>query len=506
MNRREWFVAIALAALAGCVPQAPADEANSSAAQEAVSQPAPAGPHVMPIRGAQLSPSIRSPQLRSSAPFSDGNGIDYHLGGILAGTPSVYLIFYGDWGTIATNSAWSIFIDWAERIGGSSYWGINTTYYDNSGNHVLNSVRFGGLWYDKGYSQGKSLDESAILRIVQSTLDNNELPRDTNGVYMVLTAADVQEGKFCSSYCGYHGHTGTTVSNGLKYAFIGNATACPGACIAGQNRFTSPNDNPIADGMVSVMTHELEETVTNPAAAGWYALNGEENGDLCAWNFGPTTTLPNGSQYNVALGDRRFLIQQDWLNANGGLCTLSYPHDTLAFDSGDTRRPTGLGDWKPGSYKSECGPNGAVTGLSSSTVLRETHAAFCTDEQPGQYSHQACRTVDFSGGDNRGTTATGDWDPGFPKGECGVNEYVAGVSQRTNGFVDSILCCAGAVSHAACTAHAFHSGDSRENPAVGDWDYGFNKADCGPGRFVAGVSRNTRSLQYSGANSLLCCQ
>jgi hypothetical protein len=143
-----------------------------------------------------------------------------------------------------------------------------------------------------------------------------------------------------------------------------------------------------------------------------------------------------------------------------------------------------------------------VTGLSEDPSSHIAHAAFCTDDST-KYAHQGCYARDFSSSDNRGTTATGDWDFGFYKGECGANEYVAGVSQRTNGAVDSILCCQGAVSHSACAARRFSSSDSREDSAAGDWDYGFYKGECGPGRYVAGVSRVTSSGR---PDAILCCQ
>ena len=76
--------------------------------------------------------------------------------------------------------------------------------------------------------------------------------------------------------------------------------------------------------MVNVVAHELEEAVTDPDLNAWYDWRGMENADKCAWKFGTTTTLPSGAKYNVTMNGHKYLIQQNWLNANGGLCTLSY--------------------------------------------------------------------------------------------------------------------------------------------------------------------------------------
>jgi hypothetical protein len=34
--------------------------------------------------------------------------------------------------------------------------------------------------------------------------------------------------------------------------------------------------------------------------------------------------LSNGAYYNMTLGSRNYLIQQNWVNASGGYCALKY--------------------------------------------------------------------------------------------------------------------------------------------------------------------------------------
>jgi hypothetical protein len=65
--------------------------------------------------------------------------------------------------------------------------------------------------------------------------------------------------------------------------------------------------------------------VTDPNLNAWYDRRGYENADKCAWTFGTTYTTSNGAQANMNLGGLNFLIQQNWVNANGGFCALSYP-------------------------------------------------------------------------------------------------------------------------------------------------------------------------------------
>jgi len=44
--------------------------------------------------------------------------------------------------------------------------------------------------------------------------------------------------------------------------------------------------------MATLVTHELEESVTDPDGNAWYDLNGNENGDLCVWTFGRLSRCP----------------------------------------------------------------------------------------------------------------------------------------------------------------------------------------------------------------------
>ena len=138
----------------------------------------------------------------------------------------------------------------------------------------------------------------------------------------MLTSADVNETSgFCTQYCGWHTH-GSINGSDIKYAFVGNPDRCPSAC---EDQTTSPNGNAGADGMTSIIAHELEEAVTDPDLNAWYDRRGQENADKCAWTFGATYKTANGATANMNLGGSDYLIQQNWVNASGGYCALSYP-------------------------------------------------------------------------------------------------------------------------------------------------------------------------------------
>lgn len=75
---------------------------------------------------------------------------------------------------------------------------------------------------------------------------------------------------------------------------------------------SSPNSNPGADGMASIIAHEAEEAATDPELNAWYDSRGAENADKCAWTYGATSKAGNGSLYNLALNGKNYYIQQNW--------------------------------------------------------------------------------------------------------------------------------------------------------------------------------------------------
>ena len=301
------FLALTVTVLmAGCGVEQAGDELSTSS-QELVN------PDVRPTgKGSGIANNYARPGSGGTS-----NGISYHGGPVMLGTVGVYYIWYGNW---SGNTAPTILSDLASNIGNSPYWNINTTYYDGSNTHLNNSVAYLGATTDN-YSLGTSLSDANIQTIVASAITSGRLPLDGNAVYFVLTSADVTASSgFCSQYCGWHTH-GTISNFDVKYSFVGNPDRCPASC---SNGSVSPNANAGADGMASIISHELEEAATDPDLNAWYDRRGYENADKCAWTFGTTYTTGNGGLANMKLGTRDFLIQRNWVNAGGGFCATAY--------------------------------------------------------------------------------------------------------------------------------------------------------------------------------------
>ncbi len=277
-------------------------------------------PHPMGIRGGANVNGI--PEQAGTKPArTTSNGISYHGGPIMPGTVNVYIIWYGNWPQPSLKQ--SIITDFLKNVGGSPYYNINTTYTGVNGavSNAAGAVSLGVQTTDS-YSLGASnLSDASIGAIVSAAITSKALPSDPNGVYFVLTSSDVTKTGFLTNYCGWHTHAPIGNSD-IKYSFVGDPTGPSiGSCAA---QTVSPNGDAGADAMVSVIAHELEETTTDPDLNAWYDSRGMENADKCAWTFGTTSTT-SGAKYNMLLGQRNFLIQQNWVNAGGGSCKLAYP-------------------------------------------------------------------------------------------------------------------------------------------------------------------------------------
>jgi hypothetical protein len=194
-------------------------------------------------------------------------------GGPVINTPAIYIIWYGNWNQSNgsdTPAAKQLIRDWANSIGNTPYFQINTTY----GSNISGSVIFGGETTDSGTRT--RLTDSNIRSIVDNAINSGRLPYDASGVYFVMTSSNVTASSgFCTQYCGWH-TAGNLTRGRVRYSFVGNANRCLSACAA---QSKSPNNNPGIDGAISVLSHELEEATTDPDLNAWYDSSGAENAD-----------------------------------------------------------------------------------------------------------------------------------------------------------------------------------------------------------------------------------
>ncbi|MBV9397824.1 MAG: hypothetical protein JO062_07585 [Bryobacterales bacterium] len=300
------------------------------------------------------------------------------------GSPiKIYYIWYGNWASLDWGANF-ILTTLANSIGGSPYFNINSTYYmtvtpppppptcSAANFYLTNAVSFGGSVNDN-YTQGTAVTDFGATGSVEAVVKSHvgagstyhDLPLDPNGVYFVLTTPDVNETTgFCSAYCGWHSYTTVSGTN-IAFAFVGDPLKCPGSC---EWQSIGPNGSGGGDGMASIVSHELEESATDPLLNAWYFSSGNENADQCAWTFGTTKTASNGAVYNMTLGGLNYLIQQNWLNVGAGMCALSYS-STPDFSLSATPGAQSVGPTGSTSYTINVG---VLSGFSGNVTLTVT--------------------------------------------------------------------------------------------------------------------------------------
>jgi hypothetical protein len=200
---------------------------------------------------------------------------------------------------------------------------INTTYSDSKNKFIQNALKHNSTTddYHDNYSLGKNLSggDADIHTIIRNAIKAGHLPKNTNGIYFVLTARNVQFPGMCETLCGYHSPALDVVSGDvIRYAMVGNPAICTpthGQCEASTvigDGNKSPNNNPDADGTINVMWHEFSESSSDPEVnlrTAWAGNFCGESGDCCAWLFGNTKVGSNGAHYNETIGKKNFLTQ-----------------------------------------------------------------------------------------------------------------------------------------------------------------------------------------------------
>lgn len=220
-----------------------------------------------------------------------------------------------------------------QDVGGTPFYNILSQYYDESGGPVRNVVTLGGSYidtqpYPAAGTQSDPLFDGHIVHEINNVLDLKKGAWVTDDDHMVFlfTGYNVQE---CSGlmsfdgctflrnaeadFCAYHSNS---FSNDLIYSYIPVVDGCLDVPTA-----QSPNNDPIADAVISTVSHEQFEAVTNPTLGGWFDGTAHEGemADKCVRLYGPLGN--DGGNVTLANG-HRYVVQSEW-SLHDQSCTLS---------------------------------------------------------------------------------------------------------------------------------------------------------------------------------------
>ncbi len=216
---------------------------------------------------------------------------------------------------------------------------------------------------------------------------------------------------------------------------------------------------------------------------------------------GTSTTAGTGGNQDstVGTGGAGNLGSGGQTTSTGGDTLFDQNTSYFDFSSGDER---GLmtDDFSPLHFKGQCSSGEAMTGLSFEASCGAPRTLQC---EAHQVVSMPTASVSPFCGDARRDDSTGDWDNGYRKGECGTSEAVVGVARDRDGAMHDVLCAEMEVGSAgACTVRNVNGGDNRGRTATGDWDPGSIKAECEEGEYVKGISLDPTSRRV---HAILCC-
>ncbi len=191
----------------------------------------------------------------------------------------------------------------------------------------------GAIWSD-GTHYTECITNAQLLNEAQRFTAAAGLPnRDLAHLYMYFlpegwetcfTSANGAQGGGCSlnasghGFCGYHAFDAPPLVADMNYAFVdspsGETRSSDGGSNTGANQ--SPTADIAADTEISVASHEISETITDPEGSAWWDGSGNEIGDDCSYVYGDSASFQGtfGAYSNQMINGHRYFIQEEFSN------------------------------------------------------------------------------------------------------------------------------------------------------------------------------------------------
>ncbi len=249
--------------------------------------------HAMPVN----QPASRCGAARAAAV----SGALQYGGGPIENNPVVYLDFWGSQWNSDSNGVQSYMQSLFSGLGDSSdTWSTSMTQYtDSSGSPVsFTGSVLGGTWVDNSSAAPSSASQADIAAEAQNAAAHFGVSGPDADVFVVSPSGTSPDGFPNSGFCAWHDWNGTTAYTNMPYV-LDAGSSCGANSV--QNNL---------DGFSIVGGHEYAEAVTDPEpASGWTdPSNGQENGDLCAWQNLQAISFSTGS----------FAMQPTWSDTANG--------------------------------------------------------------------------------------------------------------------------------------------------------------------------------------------
>ena len=265
------------------------------------------------------------------SPATDSGPLVYHGGPVMRPSVTIYPIFWvpaklqNGASTGMSTHYQSVEYYMLSDFLGHGLGAIHTQYYQKSGSttsYIQNSGAIGKAYLDTiAYpasgcndpaTPGNCLSDKQIQAEVQRIMKFGGISGGLNKIFLVFTSSG--EGSCMSNgacsyqqFCAYHSYfkVGTSTVIYANEPF-GTTIGCQASGAP------SPNGDPDADAAATSASHELSEAMTDPMLNAWFTAQGNENGDLCAYKYGPLSW--DGGLANQMWNGDFFLVQTEFDN------------------------------------------------------------------------------------------------------------------------------------------------------------------------------------------------
>ena len=242
-----------------------------------------------------------------------GNGISYHGGPVMTGTVEHLLHLVRQLGRQQRDDHPARLHRRTSAARRTSTSTPPTT--TASGTHVSGAITYAGAT-DDAYSHGTVAHRRADPGESSPTRSAaTQLPNDTNGIYFVLTSTDVNATSgFCTPVLRLAHDGRRSKGKDVKYSFVGNPDRCPTSC-ADADR-PAPTATPAPTAWPHHRARDARRRSATPTSTPGTTGAATRTPTSAPGPSAPSTTASNGSKYNITLGTRNYLIQQNWVNAS----------------------------------------------------------------------------------------------------------------------------------------------------------------------------------------------
>ncbi|KAI8879839.1 hypothetical protein K501DRAFT_225876, partial [Backusella circina FSU 941] len=234
-------------------------------------------------------------------------------GSVLSGKVNVYIVFYGNWTQLATEQ--SVFMEFIDTISDTP-WFATLKQYNSNSKEVTGPLHLSAAVNDIGSIGLNLTTNDQHKEIITGAIKSGYLSAtntiNDDGIYIVMGGPDVQDSQFCNTHCGYN-----SFGDNFQYIFMGYPGNCADKCIPSVNLNSSPNNSPSIDAAITILSHEIQDILTDPRNDAWKVQTDNQTlelGDFCSSEgtsqeqFGNVTQGTSGS-YNLEVGDYKYLVQ-----------------------------------------------------------------------------------------------------------------------------------------------------------------------------------------------------